>query len=87
MGGGRKALKAVIWVVLIYVVAEAGFRVYSFAQLKSQAAKHGHYGFTTFQSAIYVLDTQTGFAYKPNSHNHLWFYDAENELLIHAATL
>src|ERR1043166_1687115 len=28
--GGRKALKAEIWVVLIYVVAEAGFRVYSF---------------------------------------------------------
>ena len=48
MGGGRKALKAVIWVVLIYVVAEAGFRVYSFAQLKSQAAKHAHYGSQPF---------------------------------------
>jgi len=43
------ALKAVIWVVLIYVVAEADFRVYSFAQLKSQAAKHAHYGLSDVQ--------------------------------------
>jgi hypothetical protein len=81
MGGWRKSCRIVLWVVLIYAVSEAGFRIYQFAQLTSQAAKYTHYSFTSFQSPIFVLDVHTGFAYRPHSHNHLWFYDSTNKLL------
>jgi lysophospholipase L1-like esterase len=79
----RKLLRAVVWIVVIYVLLEAGFRLYRYEQLASEVGKNTHYRFSSFKEAIYKVDSSAGYAYLPNSHNRQFLYDENGNLLPH----
>jgi hypothetical protein len=61
--------------LVLYALLEIGYRTDRFHRLESAAAAQLPYTFSSFESPLDVLDTATGFAYKPNTRVHQRLYD------------
>jgi hypothetical protein len=49
--------------------------------------KYARSSFSSFEEPLDLLDTNTGFQYRPNTQVHQWLYDSEGNLLPHASNI
>jgi hypothetical protein len=53
----------------------------------SDYARYARSNISSFESPLDILDTETGFMYKPNTHVHQRLYDVDGNLLPHISTI
>ena len=73
-------------IVLIYLIGEAGYRVYRFDRLKRDFPAHSRYVLSSFEGPLDLLDAKTGFGYKTSTRVHQRLYDRDGKMLRHVST-
>jgi hypothetical protein len=82
-----QVLRWTVIVLVVYALLEIGGRIHQYHKLTSVDAVELPHVFSSFESPLDILNTQTGFAYKPETHVHQRLYDQNGVPAPHVSSI
>jgi hypothetical protein len=83
----RRLVRLVFIVLVVYASSEIGYRLYRYHKLLSAKTPQLTHASSSFESPLDIFDSETGFAYKPNTHVHQRLYGPDGTPTPHVSSI